>query len=320
MGRNRTQRIKKREPSLSTLTGILNLNKPIGVTSHDVVIQVRRATGQRRVGHAGTLDPLASGVLLICLGAATRLSDELMAATKVYRATVRFGASSTTDDSEGTLTPVPLPISLGEEEIRAAAARLIGEVDQVPPVYSAIKVAGRPVYERARAGEFVVMTPRRVKIDCIKLLNWCTPDATIEVHCSKGTYVRSIARDLGDALGTAAYLTGLTRLASGSFRISDAVTVDEVSRAAAYGNVDRLLYPIDVAVARWPGIVLDQEQHRRVVTGRQVELRHQCGLGNGLLRAYDGGGKLVALLRFHDTDGSWWPDKVFDSSATNGLA
>jgi tRNA pseudouridine55 synthase len=309
-----------REPTSPKYSGILNLNKPIGATSHDIVNRVRRVVGQRRVGHAGTLDPLASGVLLVCLGAATRVSDELMCSTKLYRATLRFGASSTTDDAEGLLTPVALPPSLNATEILAAAHRLLGDVDQIPPLYSAIKVAGKPLYERARAGETLAPAPRRVRIDCIELQNWCPPDATIEVRCSKGTYIRSIARDLGAAVRTAAYLTSLTRLASGGFRLADSVTAEEVARAATNGYLDRLLYPIDVAVAYWPAVVLEPEQLRQVVTGRPLELASTSEVANSCLRAYDADGMLVALLQFQDADAKWWPDKVFTSGATHGLA
>jgi tRNA pseudouridine55 synthase len=300
------------------LHGILNVDKPSGMTSHDVVDQVRRAAHLRRVGHAGTLDPLASGVLLVCLGNATRVSEYLMEGTKVYRGTVRFGASSTTDDAEGKITPVAMPSSISFSDVDQSAARMIGEIDQVPPIYSAIKVHGKPLYERARSGGTVAPVARQVRIDRIDLLSWEPPDATIDIVCSKGTYIRSVARDLGVALQTGAYLTSLTRLASGQFRQHDAVSLDEVFRVAASGYLDRLLYPSDVALREWTAVVLGDDDARRVTMGGQW--RPGRPVESSRLRAFDARGELIALLGYHEDRRGWYPTKVFGLGIDHGMA
>jgi tRNA pseudouridine55 synthase len=294
------------------LDGIVNVDKPRGLTSHDVVNRVRKILDTRRVGHAGTLDPLASGVLLVCVGRATRVSDYLMDGTKVYRATIRFGAASTTDDAEGELTPVPVPPDLDEGRITAAAASLTGDVDQFPPAYSAIKVDGTPLYRRARAGEVVRTVARRVHVERIDLRAWRAPDATVEIICSKGTYIRAIARDLGKSLQTAAYLTELTRLASGDFRVEEAIGLDELARASRRGYVDRLLYPIDVALGAWPALVLADDDVRTITQGGGIASALPTTAAR--LRAYDRFGRLVALLAPDVAKGGWSPRKVLTLS------
>src|SRR5579875_412702 len=175
------------------LSGILNVAKPVGMTSHDVVAFIRRQTGQRRVGHAGTLDPAAAGVLLVCLGDATRLSEFLMESDKQYRATIRLGAVSTTDDAEGIITPSASSVDhLALPTITAVLRRFQGEIEQVPPAFSAIKVGGQALYRSARAGQVVQAPSRRVRIDRIEILTWIPPDLTIDVTCSKGTYIRAL--------------------------------------------------------------------------------------------------------------------------------
>jgi len=198
-----------RNPARAAPCGILNVAKPPSITSHDVVDAIRRATGLRRVGHAGTLDPAATGVLLVCLGSATRVSDYLMASTKAYRATIRFGEVSTTDDAEGELTVSGSVDSLDKLSIQQALLQFVGEIDQVPPSYAAIKIAGQPLYRRARAGQPVLAPPRRVQIERIELVAWQQPEIVVDVTCSKGTYLRALARDLGRDLGCGAYLRSL---------------------------------------------------------------------------------------------------------------
>jgi tRNA pseudouridine55 synthase len=188
------------------MQGFLNIDKPIGMTSHDVVAKIRRRARQLaghdiKVGHAGTLDPLASGVLVVCLGSAARLSDQVMHTTKRYRATVHFGVTTETDDAEGAVTAAFPLHGVDDEAIRRALNRFIGEIDQIPPMYSAIKQGGRKLYDLARAGKTVERAPRRVRIDALALLDWQPPTAVLDVVCSSGTYIRSLARDLGEHLG-----------------------------------------------------------------------------------------------------------------------
>jgi tRNA pseudouridine55 synthase len=222
------------------LDGILIVDKPAGPTSHDIVGLVRRLSGVRRVGHGGTLDPFARGVLPIFIGRATRVVEYHLGDRKQYRATVCFGASSTTDDLDGELTPIDGP-TIERAALDAALEAFRGPIVQVPPAYSAVKVAGRRAYAVARAGGTPELAPRSVTIDRLEVLEWdgsdpARPIAIVEVDCSAGTYIRAIARDLGLALGSGAYLGALTRTASGPFRLADAVSVDSVRAAAGEGS------------------------------------------------------------------------------------
>ncbi|HLZ10899.1 MAG TPA: tRNA pseudouridine(55) synthase TruB, partial [Chloroflexota bacterium] len=291
------------------LSGILNVRKPVGMTSHDVVDVVRLAANTRRVGHAGTLDPAADGVLVVCVGKATRVSDLLMAGSKTYRATIRFGASSTTDDSEGTITPTAERPCLSGCDLQGILAQFIGEVDQVPPAFAAIKIGGRSLYERARAGETMSIPPRRVRIDDIALVDFCDLVAVVTVTCSKGTYIRALARDLGRALGTAAYLASLTRTRSGSFLVGDSLPLETIRRAGGRGYLDRLIYPIDAAVADWPAVVLDPPSVKIVRHGGTW--KGSPGSSAIPRRAYDQVGRLVALLSHVPAEAGWHPTTVF---------
>src|SRR5215203_3630159 len=214
-----------RQPDAPNMHGVLVVAKPTGPTSHDVVALVRRLAATKRVGHGGTLDPFASGVLPVFLGHATRVVEYHLGDRKAYRATVCFGASSTTDDLEGELTPSSGPAPR-RAAVEAALTNLTGTIEQRPPAYSAIKVGGRRAYAMARAGETVLLPSREVTIHALDLVSWdgSDPDrpiAVLDVECSAGTYVRSLGRDLGEAVGSAAYLGALTRTASGPFRLAD---------------------------------------------------------------------------------------------------
>ncbi len=300
-----TERLRMR------LSGILNVAKPTGMTSHDVVSLVRRRTGIRRVGHAGTLDPEASGVLLICVGQATRVSEYLMEGTKRYRATIRFGAVSTTDDAAGVISPSAASVAhLTETQLTAATSRYVGTIEQIPPAFAAIKIRGQPMYRSARAGAPIQAPPRRVRIDRIDVIDWECPDLTIDVTCSKGTYIRSLARDLGQEVGTGAYLRALVRTASGSFTLDDSLSLDEVVRAATRGYLARLMYPLDAAVTGLPAVFLAPED---VATLRQGKLWYgPIGAGGQRARAYDvSTGHMVALLTYDESTAGWHADKVF---------
>jgi tRNA pseudouridine55 synthase len=210
--------------------GVLVIDKPAGPTSHDMVDRARRALRIRRVGHTGTLDPFATGVLPLCLGKATRLARFLGAGEKVYRATVRLGFATSTDDLTGTATGEPRAVILDEAALRAALARLEGSYDQVPPAYSARRVGGRRLYELARRGEGAPRVAKLVTIRKIELLATGNDSLEIEVRCSPGTYVRALARDLGEDLGVGGHLTALRRTESGSFDLADSVPGDDLSQ------------------------------------------------------------------------------------------
>ncbi|HVB97590.1 MAG TPA: tRNA pseudouridine(55) synthase TruB [Chloroflexota bacterium] len=291
-------------------SGILNIDKPDGVSSHDVVNSIRRIVGMRRIGHAGTLDPDANGVLLVCLGSATRVSEYLMDTTKEYRATIRFGEVSTTDDRSGEITVVRSVAQLADTEILQPIPRFVGEIQQVPPVYSAIKVSGQPLYKRARQGQTVIPAARLVRIYRITVVSWSCPDLTVDVTCAKGTYIRSLARDWGEAVGTGAYLRALSRTRSGQFGIEDSLSIGQVAQAHRLGYLHRLLYPIDTALSTWPAVFLTSDDVRRITSGLGWQGPPPITLDR--VRAYDSStGRLVGLLHFDQQAGHWQPERVF---------
>jgi len=288
------------------MDGILVINKPQGWTSHDVVGRVRRLTQQKRVGHAGTLDPMATGVLLVCLGRATRVAEYLTASDKTYRAVMRLGVETDTFDAEGQVTATH-PVNVGESALRSALEKFSGEIEQIPPMYSALKRDGKPLYKLARKGVKVERAPRRVTIHEITLRAWQSPDATIDVRCSPGTYIRSLAHDIGAALGCGAHLVALTRLASGSFTIDDAVTLEDLT---GLQDLSGLLLPLDAALQNLPAITLDADQTRRIALGQVIPSSDAGPLPDSLYRAYDIHGKLIALIAYDAVAQVWRPKKV----------
>jgi tRNA pseudouridine55 synthase len=210
------------------LEGVVVVDKPLGWSSMQVIRNVRRASDTYRVGHAGTLDPLATGVVVVCLGRGTKLVDRLMGQTKVYVANVDFSAFSDTEDREGVLSPVDVPSPPDEARVRAVLAGFVGEVMQTPPAYSAIHVQGQRAYELARKGQAINMPPRQVRIDSIELLSYAWPNLDIRVTCGKGTYIRSLARDIGVALGTGGHLSGLRRTRVGQLTVEMALANEKL--------------------------------------------------------------------------------------------
>jgi tRNA pseudouridine55 synthase len=306
------------------LDGILVIDKPIGPTSHDVVGLIRRLAATKRVGHGGTLDPFASGVLPVFLGRATRVVEFHLADRKGYRATVCFGASSTTDDLEGELTPADGPAP-SREAVEEALNGFLGTISQRPPAYSAIKVGGRRAYAMARAGEAVELKAREVTIDAFHLLSWDDSDpdqpiAIVDVTCSAGTYVRALARDLGAAVRNAAYLGALRRTAAGRFTEADALSLDTVREAVADGPTGLLplLRPIDDGLERFPVIELTEAEVDAVAHGQYV--RPDSGIPEPAehYRLRDPGGRLVAIA-IPDSGGRLAPDKVL-MAAPSGTA
>ena len=297
------------------LDGILVVAKPAGPTSHDVVALVRRLAATKRVGHGGTLDPFASGVLPVFLGHATRVVEYHLGDRKAYRATVCFGASSTTDDLEGELTPAAGPAPT-RDTVEAALPGLTGPISQRPPAYSAVKVAGRRAYAMARAGETVELAERSVTIHTLELVSWDETDqdrpiAVVDVTCSAGTYVRALARDLGEQLGSAAYLGALTRTASGPFALETALPLDAIRSAAAEdpSGLIPLLRPIDDGLDAFPVVTLAGDEVAAIARGQFV--RPAGGLPGPAdhYRLRDEAGLLVAIATA--TGGRLAPDKVF---------
>jgi tRNA pseudouridine55 synthase len=304
------------------LDGILVIDKPIGPTSHDIVGLIRRLAATRRVGHGGTLDPFATGVLPIFLGRGTRVVEFHLKDDKAYRATVCFGESSSTDDLEGERTPSKGPAP-SRDDVEAALPAFTGPIEQRPPAYSAIKVGGRRAYAMARAGETVELASRSVTIHELRLVEWDASDplrpiAIVDVRCSAGTYIRSIARDLGDALGTAAYLGALRRTAAGPFAVEDAVALDVVREAAAPGpeGILPLLRPVDAGLERFPDVVLTAGELAAVAKGQFV--RPEAGFTTGAeryrLRAPSGA---LAAIATEAGVGRLAPDKVLVSAVVD---
>ena len=289
--------------------------KPPGPTSHDVVALVRRLANTRRVGHGGTLDPFASGVLPVFLGRATRLVEYHLADRKAYRATICFGASSTTDDLGGDLTPASGSVP-GGAAVAGQLGSFVGALEQRPPAFSAVKVAGRRAYAMARAGEQPDLPARRVTIHRLDLVSWDETDperpvAVVDVECSAGTYVRSIARDLGAALGSAAYLGALVRTASGSFTLDDALSFDQLRAAAADdpSGVVALLRPPDAGLESIPAVTLGEEDSERLVVGQRVALpAASSSAGAQVVRVMSERRGLIAMA--HVVGGALAPDKV----------
>ena len=298
--------------SKSVVSGVLVVDKPVGLTSHDVVQIIRRGTGIRRAGHTGTLDPRASGVLVILIGPAVRLSEYVSASDKRYQATIRLGVSTDTYDSEGdyveTVRPTIEVNDITEDQFQDALMQFVGEIKQVPPPYSAVKVQGRKAYEIARNGEEVELEPRTINVFSLDLLEWSPPEAVVDVFCSSGTYVRSLANDLGKALGCGAHLVGLRRTKSGRFTLRDAVPLRRLQESFTAGNWYKYLIPAAEALGDWPMVELDADQVELVRHGHRISA--EVGV-SGWARGISEAGDLVALLEVDTSTQEWQPRKVF---------
>jgi tRNA pseudouridine55 synthase len=309
---------RKKYPPCPELAGILNINKPSNMTSHDVVAMVRRAARVRRVGHAGTLDPMATGVLLICLDQATRVSQYLMSTDKVYHARIRLGQTTDTDDREGqVIRQQPVPPGTSKAIIQEALTGFVGEIDQVPPRYAAIKRNGVRLYELARQGIDVNPPPRRVVVHAIHLLEWQSPDLTLKIHCGPGTYVRALARDLGERLGYGGHLIRLIRLKSGRFSLEEATELNKVVsclQSTQKQDIADILWPVDAALTGMARMEIDVETETRLRQGQQTP-----GLPPGpdesqpaRRRIYAADGTLVAIAKYDTHTELWQPDIVFN--------
>lgn len=292
----------------NVVSGVLVVDKPIGLTSHDVVQIIRRGTGIRRAGHTGTLDPRASGVLVVLIGPAVRLSEYVSASDKRYQATIRLGSSTDTYDSEGTVTATRPIEDITEEKFYEILQTFVGKIEQVPPPYSAVKVQGRKAYEMARQGEEVDLEPRTIEVYGLDILEWASPEVVIDVYCSSGTYVRSLANDLGKALGTGAHLVGLRRTKSGRFTLRDAVPLRRLKEAFDAGDWYKYLIPAADALGDWPMVELDADQVELVRHGHRIPAAPES---KGWARGVSQQGDLVALLEFDESAGEWQPRKVF---------
>jgi tRNA pseudouridine55 synthase len=290
--------------TLASTFGFLNIDKPRGMTSHDVVDRVRRRWKVKKIGHAGTLDPLATGVLVLCLGPATRLSEYVMDSTKRYVARVRLGVTTTTYDAEGDVIQERDASHVTREDVEHALLPFLGSIEQMPPMYSAIKQGGRKLYDLAREGKTVERAVRPVTIYALDITDWSPPEFSLVVTCSAGTYIRSLGYDIGEALGVGAYLVGLLRVASGRFALDSAVPLDTLLNSDA---PEQYVIPTKEAFADWRTLELDEAQRGDILHGRAVG-GADADAGT-LALVYNADETLLAIIRADE--GVWKPQKVF---------
>ncbi len=292
------------------MDGIFNIHKATGMTSHDVVARIRRLLKQRRVGHAGTLDPAASGVLPICVGQGTRVAEYLSESGKEYRATLIFGVETDTYDAEGEITRTASTAHLDLAVIEQALARFRGPLMQVPPRFSAIKIQGQAAYKRTRAGEELTLAARPVEITHLEIVAWNSPTLVLDVACSKGTYIRSLAHDLGQALDCGAHLGGLVRTRSGPFRLEESITLEQLAEACEQNQASIHIQPADRALASYPALKCSAEEAARVHHGNAFSWPEQFP-GQTLARVYDATGTFIAIAEWEPQSAKWHPRKVF---------
>lgn len=294
------------------MDGILNINKPPGKTSFGVVAMVKRLSGERRVGHAGTLDPDATGVLPVCLGRATRIVEFLVDTTKTYRAEIEMGTATDTYDGSGQITGRGDPSKIDRAEVESALGAFRGSIRQTPPMYSAVKHQGKPLYELARAGIEVERKSRTVEIHRLELVDWKSPVATVEVECGKGTYIRSLAHDLGQSLGCGAHLKSLVRTRCGLFDIKDAVTMPRLEEAFRHGYWEYFVHPIDSVLQDLSAVVVDDAAEEAIRNGRPVALEKVINGSSRqkYCRAYAVDGRFLGILRHIPDKDIWQPKKV----------
>ncbi|MGB8645172.1 MAG: tRNA pseudouridine(55) synthase TruB [Anaerolineae bacterium] len=290
------------------MNGLLVVNKPSGMSSHGVVSVVRKITGEKRVGHSGTLDPMATGVLVLCLGHAVRVSEYLIDHDKTYRARVRLGVETDTYDATGEVVATRA-VQVTPDAVTTALYAFVGKIAQKPPAHSAVQRDGVRAYQLARRGVAVEMAPRAVEIYSITVRAIELPEVEFDVHSSKGTYIRSLAHDLGERLGTGAHLNALTRLASGPFTLEQSLTLEDLKQVTAQGELARHLLPTDLALTQFSAVHLDAAHAWGVRNGQTIGAIPD--LTTTLVRAYDEHGNLIGLL---EREGDRLkPKKIFDA-------
>lgn len=294
--------------------GYLNVNKPAGWTSTDVVRKLKGMTKVKKIGHGGTLDPIATGVLPICLGNGTRFAEMILLGTKEYRLTLQLGVATNTYDSEGDVTDEADFSGVTEEQAEAALEGFRGKFDQTPPMFSAVKHNGKRLYELARQGIEVERKSRKVEVKRLALTRWEPPAAELDVECSHGFYARSLGHEFGQTLGCGAHLTGLIRSSSGPFMIKDSHTLEEIQEHVDAGNWQDLVKPLDFTLQHLPSVKLDPIATESVMHGQALSVS-QFGPPTGAkpgqqLRAYDSEGQLIAILVFEPERLGWRPHKV----------
>ncbi len=295
------------------MDAILNINKPRGITSFGVVAKLRKLTGVRKIGHAGTLDPEAVGVLPVCLGRATRLIEFLADARKTYRAEIELGTITDTYDAAGTVIERRDASDITLEKVEAALDQFRGLIQQTPPMYSAVKHQGKPLYELARAGITIERKSRPAQIDSIEILDWQPPVVTIKVECGKGTYIRSLAYDLGQALGCGGTLKSLVRLSYGPFDIKDAISLPRLEEAFCHGYWTHYVYAIDAVLLHWNAMIVGEEKEKKIANGVTLPSTIDLSQTGDSVRArvYTLDGGFLSVLQFDPEKDQWQTNKVF---------
>jgi tRNA pseudouridine55 synthase len=278
--------------------GVLNINKPAGMTSHDVVQRVRRMMKERRVGHTGTLDPSATGVLVLCIGKATRIAQYLEAGEKEYRAVMRLGVTTDTLDADGQVLETRCHLPPDRSMVLQALQQFTGSMMQTPPAYSAVKVQGVPSYKLARQGKAEPLKPRQITVHAIDLASYEHPFVTLDVRCSKGVYIRTLCADIGEALGCGAHLTGLVRTRSGTFALSEAVSLDTIEFLSEQGKLQEVVVTLERALEDIPSITVEDEAARKILHGNRIRAPEgTLQRENRLVRVHGLDGTLLALAR-----------------------
>jgi len=279
------------KPARQPVDGVLLLNKPVGITSNAALQKAKWLLNAKKAGHTGTLDPFADGLLPLCFGEATKFSAYLLDADKHYRAVLQLGVTTTTGDPEGEILATR-DVRTGRAEIEAVLPRFMGEIEQIPPMHSALKHQGRPLYEYARAGIEIDRPPRKVTIRSLEMIECAPPRVVLDVQCSAGTYIRTLAQDIGAALGCGAHLTALTRLGSGGFKLEQAQSLAELE-ALDPAQRHALLLPADCLVAHLPAVQLEDADAAALCQGRSIT---HVTAEPGLIRAYTASNTFIGLV------------------------
>lgn len=288
------------------ISGVFLLDKPKGLSSNQAMQKVKHLFQAQKAGHTGSLDPLATGLLPICLGEATKFASFLLDADKAYIATVKLGVKTTTADAEGEVVSKK-PVNVSKTQLADVLQRFIGEIQQTPPIYSALKVDGKPLYAYARSGKTVVIQSRSVTIHSIQLESFDLDEFVITVECSKGTYIRTLAEDIGDSLGCGAHLSGLRRLSSGVFSLKDAYAFESVATMSLQ-ELDKLLLPVDVKIQHIAQIKLTEQQTDLILHGQSVFIDDKI-ISNEIIRLYGFFGEFIGLGQL-DEDGRLFPKRL----------
>ena len=295
--------------------GVINVYKEQGFTSHDVVAKLRGIVGQKKIGHTGTLDPDAVGVLPVCLGRATKLCDMLTDKDKVYEAVMLLGVETDTQDTTGQILKSSETDELTEEQVRAAVLDFVGDYDQVPPMYSALKINGKKLYELAREGKTVERAARRVQIFDIEILSIALPRVTMKVHCSKGTYIRTLCHDIGQKLECGACMEKLTRTKVSRFEIKDSLTLAQIEILKKEDRLLEILVPMDQMFADYPRIIVSGEAARLAYNGNGIKDRDvrkdENILDEAYVRVYDDVEDFIGVYQYHEKEREYRILKMF---------